>query len=141
LTEAARLLRVGPALEGRGATWRSLLTDSQVTLSLPVPVRAGLVARCPLFRGLTPEALEHLAREASVREVRRRQVLVSQGDPVSACCVVSSGLVKVQHTTVEGDDVIVRLSGTGEPIAGIGSPAGSSHTATVTALEPTRVLV
>jgi len=128
------------------ACWSKLgpggcLPDKLATLSVPLPARLSLASRCPLFRGLAPEALESLVKESSLREARRRQRLFEQGDPAPWVWVLTAGLVKVTNTTDRGDEVILRLTGPGEVLAGVGLGAGASHLVSAVALEPSQVLV
>ena len=78
-----------------------------------------ILRSCGLFQGLASEHLEPILERATVRDIRRKEVLFRQGDAVAGLFVLVSGRVKLSQLSPEGDEVILRLLGPGEICAGV----------------------
>jgi CRP-like cAMP-binding protein len=70
--------------------------------------RAGL-AGCPLFEGLEPVALEHLAESCTVRLVRAGEVIIREGEEGDCLFVLVEGRVRTEKRTPAGDSWTVRF--------------------------------
>lgn len=92
-------------------------------------VRATL-AQCPLFAGLSPQALELLASSAEQVAVPSGQVLYEPGSAPDSVYIVSNG--RLQVTATDGTPIgsITRL----EPIGEVGALAGEPRTAVIRAV-------
>ena len=103
--------------------------------------RRRLVERVPLFARLAPEQLDALATVATTRRLAAREELFHKGDPAAQVYVVASGRLKVATTSRHGDDVTFNLLGEGEVVGELPLLTGGRRTGTVSALEPSELLV
>ncbi len=70
--------------------------------------RAGL-GGCPLFAGLEPEALDHLAEVSSLRKVSKGETVIHEGEEGDCLFVIVEGRVRTQKRTPAGDSWTVRF--------------------------------
>ncbi|HEX9186054.1 MAG TPA: Crp/Fnr family transcriptional regulator [Vicinamibacteria bacterium] len=112
-------------------------TDVQTGLDF----RSHLVERIALFRGLPPESYAELVSQMRERRVPRRQLFFAEGDPASDLVVLCAGRAKLTQGSMNGQRVILRLTGPGEVLGGLGTGIGGRHSATAEALEPSHALV
>jgi CRP/FNR family cyclic AMP-dependent transcriptional regulator len=96
----------------------------------------GLLRRVELLAAMAPPSLERLAGSASWVDVAADEVVVAQGAAGDAFFVVDAGTLSVQVDGVRRD----RVLGAGDGFGEIALLAGVPRTATVTALEPVRLL-
>ena len=99
-----------------------------------------LLARAPLFSGLSEDELEALLDVTRLRSLKAREELFHKGDEGSEVYLVVRGTVKALTTSEEGDDVVFSILSQGElfgEIALLGSP---ERTATVSALTACELL-
>lgn len=73
-----------------------------------------VLRRAPLFGGVDDEAVEVLLSLARIVELRRGQVLFSQGDASSDLYVVQTGKVKLGRTSPDGRENLLSVLGPGE---------------------------
>ena len=76
-----------------------------------------VVRSAPVFTGLPAPAFEALLAGATVRAVKRGELLFVQGDPVTAFFVVLDGWVKVYRLTPSGGEAIVAVFTRGQSFA------------------------
>ncbi len=76
-----------------------------------------LVRATALFGKLEDEMLSSFLSRASVREVKRGEMLFVQDDPVHACFVVLEGWIKLYRLTPKGDEAIVAVFTRGQSFA------------------------
>lgn len=89
-----------------------------------------VLAECPLFAGLNPEAVAKLAADASAVRLAAGETLFRAGDLADNLCIVATGRLRATFPDgrIAGD--IARL----EPIGEIGLLTGDRRSATVQAL-------
>jgi CRP-like cAMP-binding protein len=95
-----------------------------------IPHRLGEV---PLFAGLSPSVLEHLATASLLRRYPAGQVLFSEGDPGEALVVLEEGQLRITRITSTGEEAVLAVV---EPPAAVGELAlldGRPRDATVIA--------
>jgi CRP-like cAMP-binding protein len=68
-----------------------------------------LLKRCPLFAGLKEEELKRIRAIASLRQVRKREVLFSDGEEAKGFYVILSGKVKLYKISPEGKEQILHV--------------------------------
>jgi CRP-like cAMP-binding protein len=68
-------------------------------------------------------------------------VIINKGAPATHLFIVVSGRVKVSASSEDGKEITFAILGPGEVVGELALLAGSEHSATVTALEPTELLV
>lgn len=93
----------------------------------------------PMFRRMSPEALEHLAEIAQVRVVPKGEVVMRQGEPGSEMCVLLHGALRVSAVS-EGHDLVLSVAGPGEVLGEMALLDGHPRSATVSALDKCQVL-
>jgi CRP-like cAMP-binding protein len=73
-----------------------------------------LLARSPLFRGASNEALQAALESARVAEVPKGIYLFHQGDKAEAFYVLIEGRARLSQLTAEGHQVIIHFMGPGD---------------------------
>ncbi len=96
------------------------------------------LADLPLFAGLSPEDLDQLYAMAETVEIKAGEVLIEEGSPGDTLYIVLSGNFEVSKRS--GDrDVAIAASGPGEIIGEMSLLEQSARTASVRALEDSRL--
>jgi hypothetical protein len=105
-----------------------------------VAKRAAALSRAALFAGLGDELARKLATESAERVYAIGEPVMREGDPGASMFVILSGRVEV--TAREGDGPTIRLAdlGPGESFGEMSLLTGAPRTATVTAVEETRLI-
>ncbi|MGD0939832.1 MAG: Crp/Fnr family transcriptional regulator [Terracidiphilus sp.] len=102
--------------------------------------RVVLMCASALFTGLSEHECKEIAACARARTFARDELLFVQGQPVRNLVLIQSGSVKSTQLSPNGNEVILWMSGSGEPV---GVPADSpacSHTCSARAMEQCRAL-
>jgi len=95
-----------------------------------------------LLRALAPDQLERLLREATRRELRPGETIISQGDEVGDfAVVVLTGGLKITMVSASGHEIILNYCGPGELVGEIAMLDSGPRTASVTAAVPSSVLL
>ncbi len=94
-----------------------------------------------IFAGLSHRDLTEILSSARMRTFARDEVLYSQGQPVRSIMVLQSGSVKHTQLSSNGDEVLLRMSGTGEAVNLQSGPHASTHSCSVRAMEQSRAWV
>jgi CRP-like cAMP-binding protein len=110
-------------------------------VSLARTEKQRLLAAAPLFASLTERHLDELASVARTRSLERREELFHRGDEGTQIYVIASGKLKVLTTSLDGDDVMFNITGPGEMIGEVALFSGRPRTASVSAIEPSELLV
>jgi len=103
--------------------------------------KRGLLANVPLLQGLAPEELDALIPAARTVSLKSREELFHKGDEGAQVYVLISGTLKALTTSKEGDDVVFSILGPGEVLGEIALLGGTPRTATVTAIDPSELLI
>jgi CRP-like cAMP-binding protein len=69
-----------------------------------------------LFEGLSPGSIEHLGAHCTHRQLRAGDRVWRRGDVAQSFITVDDGLVAVQRSTADGENVLVALFGPGETL-------------------------
>ncbi|MHA7821047.1 MAG: Crp/Fnr family transcriptional regulator [Erythrobacter sp.] len=95
-----------------------------------------------LLRALSPDQLDSLLRSSTRRELKRGEVILQQGDePGDFAVFILSGSVKVSMVSATGREIILNYSSAGDVVGEIAMLDQQPRTATVSATEPSSVLV
>ena len=78
-------------------------------------VAADALTRSPLFEGLPDDQMAEIRRIAVSRQVKKGEIIFSQGDAGNGFYIVADGVVKVFTVSVEGKEQILHILGDGEP--------------------------
>ena len=93
------------------------------------------LSQVDLFKGLTVEQLEAIARIISDKEFKKGQLIFSEGDEGVGFYLVISGRVKVYKLSPEGKEQIMHIFGPGQPFAEVPVFEGSRYPANAEAME------
>lgn len=89
-------------------------------------VAPGVLARLPLFEGVSREHFAEMARHARALHYRRGQLVAKHGEPVPGLFAVSYGMVKLSLHGEAGAEKVLRLVGPsqtfGEAVLFLGRP-------------------
>lgn len=102
---------------------------------------ARALAAAPLFTGLSPRLLHQLAERAVQRDYARGEVVFQKGDPGTAMFLVRSGLLKVYESSPEGTELVLTTLAAGAVVGELALADGGERSASVAALQPSRLLV
>jgi CRP/FNR family cyclic AMP-dependent transcriptional regulator len=94
-----------------------------------------------LFRGLSPDALAKIESRCVPKSYPRGAVVISEGDEATSMYILLSGSVKVYHTDADGRETILNTLGAGEHFGELALVDESPRSASVTTLEPSRLLM
>ena len=99
-----------------------------------------LLSQADLFKGLTVDQLDAIARIATEKEYNKGQLIFSDGDEGMGFYLVIHGRVKVYKLSPEGKEQIMHIFGPGQPFAEGPVFEGSRYPANAEALEPANLL-
>jgi CRP/FNR family cyclic AMP-dependent transcriptional regulator len=95
--------------------------------------RVALLATVPILAVLDEEALDELAKSATVRRYRRGQIVFTEGDSGDSLLVVVEGQLKASATSREGDELLLAVIGPGQSVGEVCLADGGTRSATVEA--------
>lgn len=107
---------------------------------MDVPARLTVLERVPLFRGLKPDERTAVAREAHERPLKKGDVLFRQGEEAAHNYVVGWGRLRLDQSTPDGQNVVLRFMGPGDLIGTVAVLRGIPFPATPTAIEDCMLL-
>jgi CRP-like cAMP-binding protein len=93
-----------------------------------------MLQRSPLFRGLSPPALERIAELAVQRAYRSGEVVFSQGDPGDALYAVVTGKIRISAGAADGREIFLNIMEPGDTFGEIALLDGGTRTASATAM-------
>jgi CRP/FNR family transcriptional regulator, dissimilatory nitrate respiration regulator len=104
------------------------------------PADLDAVRAAPMFAGLPGPAFQSLMAGATVKTVKRGELLFVQGDPVTAFFVVLEGWVKVYRLTPSGGEAVVAVFTRGQSFAEAAAFVGGRFPASGEAVTDGRLL-
>lgn len=107
---------------------------------MDIPARVAVLERIPLFNGLMPEEREAVAREAHERPLKKGEVLFRQGEDATHNYVLGWGRLRLDQTTPEGQNVVLRYMGPGDLVGTVAVLRRIPFPATPTAIEDCMLL-
>jgi CRP-like cAMP-binding protein len=99
-----------------------------------------MLQRSPLFRGLTPPALERIAELAGQRSFRAGEIVFSQGDPGDALYAVVTGKIRISAGAADGREIFLNIMEPGDSFGEIALLDGGTRTASATATLPSELV-
>jgi len=108
---------------------------------LGVKEKCRVLAKVPLFAGLSETDIEAIAKVSTTRSLKAREELFHKGEEGSQIYVVASGTLKVITTSDEGNDLMFCLVETGDVIGEVSLLTDRCRTASVRCLEPSELIV
>jgi len=92
-----------------------------------------VIRDAPLFQGLQGREIDSVVAVATIRSLRRGEVLFQQGAHPAELYVVAEGWVKMTHVTQNGDQIALRFVQRGEHVGGAALVRGVPFPATAMA--------
>lgn len=99
-----------------------------------------VMARAPLFNGLSKDQLEALRAIGTVKKVEKEQIIFGEGEPARGFYVLLSGKIKVYKASMDGKEHILHILGPGEPFGEVPVFIGAAFPASAHALAPSKLL-
>ena len=98
-----------------------------------------MLADVDLFRTLPPDAFDLVTAGASVRALRRGDVLFAEGDEADALYIVQRGRIAIANRSPDGRESVVALMEAGDLFGEMSLFDGQGRSAEARALEPSQV--
>lgn len=119
---------------------RSLPAKTSTTESI-MAERAVLMCASALFTGLSKDECLQIASCAAVRTFARDELLFMQGQSAHHLVMIEQGSVKLSQLSSGGNEVIMWLGGSGDPVSMHAECVSCNHTCSARAMEKCRALV
>lgn len=103
--------------------------------------RLVLMCASALFSGLSKRECEEIAACSRARTFARDELLFLQGQPVRNMIVLQSGSVKHTQLSSGGNEVLLWMSGKGDPVGVHAEAMACNHTCSARAMEQCRAIV
>ena len=100
-----------------------------------------LMCASALFAGLTERDCREIVSCSRARTFARDEILFLQGQPVRNLILLETGSVKLTQLSSTGNEVLMWMSGTGEPVNVHAGLMTCNHTCSARAMERCRALV
>src|SRR5579863_10338047 len=100
-----------------------------------------LMSASALFRGLTPKECVEIISCGRARTFMRDQLLYAQGQPVNNMILLQSGSVKHTQLGANGNEVLLRISGSGDALTVDMELPSCNHSCSARAMEQCKALV
>lgn len=107
---------------------------------MEIPARIEVLRRVPFYDGLDEAALGTVAREAQERALPRGETLFTQGDEALHSYVIGWGRLRLDQTTPDGQNVVIRHMGPGDLLGTVAVLRRIPFPATPVALEDCMIL-
>ena len=107
---------------------------------MDIPARMTVLERVPLFKGLAPGDREAVAREAHERPLKKGEALFQQGEDAAHNYVMGWGRLRLDQTTPDGQNVVLRYMGPGDLVGTVAVLRRIPFPATPVAIEDSMLL-
>src|SRR5690349_19394777 len=98
-----------------------------------------VLARSGIFQGVEPDAAESLAKEMETIDVRKGEIVFSEGEPGDSLYIVLSGKIKVGRRAADGRQNLIAVMGPSDMVGELSLFDPGPRTATATAVVDTRL--
>jgi CRP-like cAMP-binding protein len=98
-----------------------------------------VLARSGIFQGVEADAAESLAKEMETIDVRKGEVVFSEGEPGDSLYIVLSGKIKVGRRAADGRQNLIAVMGPSDMVGELSLFDPGPRTATATAVVDTRL--
>ncbi len=99
-----------------------------------------LLAKAPLFSGLSVRELEIVEQTGQTFSVERGRFIFLEGDPADRFFLVLSGKIKIQKSSPQGKEQILLIAGPGDSFGEAALFAGTSFPASAETIESARLI-
>ena len=103
--------------------------------------RVVMMCASALFSGLTKDECREIASCARARSFARDELLFAQGQSARNLVMIQTGSVKLSQLSPNGNEVILRMTGSGDPVGMPADTASCSHSCSARAMEQCHTLV
>ena len=114
------------------AVWNSHTSPSE---------KIAFVRRLTLFSDVDPSTCATIISDACEKRLWRRQTIFSADDPIQQVMMLLSGCVKITQLGLNGNEVILRLSGVGEMVGDLQPSENHTHSSTAQTVQDAVALV
>src|SRR5256885_12337424 len=97
-----------------------------------------VLARSGIFQGVDPDAADSLAKEMDTIEVRKGEIVFSEGEPGDSLYIVLSGKLKVGRRAADGRQNLIAVMGPSDMVGELSLFDPGPRTATATAVTGAR---
>src|SRR4051794_32768273 len=97
------------------------------------------LARSGIFQGVDPDAADSLAKEMDTIDVRKGEIVFSEGEPGDSLYIVLSGKLKVGRRAADGRQNLIAVMGPSVMVGELSLSAPGPPPATATAVLDTRL--
>ena len=94
----------------------------------------------PFFANLNESEISSLASKLIIRRFSPYQIIFHLGDPAGLLYIISSGKVKISHSTAEGQEAVLAILGAGDFFGELALLDDSPRSASAETLEDTETL-
>ena len=98
-----------------------------------------VLARAGLFQGVDPEAAEALSKELEMLEIRKGDVIFTEGEPGDSLYIILSGKVKLGRRAADGRQNLIAVMGPSDMVGELSLFDPGPRTATATAVTDLRL--
>jgi CRP/FNR family cyclic AMP-dependent transcriptional regulator len=98
-----------------------------------------VLQRAGLFQGVDPEAAEALGKELEIAEVRKGDVVFTEGEPGDSLYIILSGKVKLGRRAADGRQNLIAIMGPADMMGELSLFDPGPRTATATAVTDLRL--
>ena len=98
-----------------------------------------VLARSGIFQGVEPDAADSLAKEMEMIDVRKGEIVFSEGEPGDSLYIVLSGKIKVGRRAADGRQNLIAVMGPSDMVGELSLFDPGPRTATATAVLDTRL--
>ena len=99
-----------------------------------------IISNIPLFNGLPVDQLEAIKQIAIEKQIKKGEMVVSEGDDGKGFFVIAEGRIKVFKVSAEGKEQILHIFGPGQPFGEVPVFAGQKFPASAQAIDNAKVL-
>lgn len=103
-------------------------------------VAAEVLTLVPFFSNLNQTDAGALANRLVVRRFNANQIVFHLGDPAGLLYIITSGKVKISHSSSDGQEAVLAILGNGDFFGELALLDDSPRSATAEAIEPTETL-
>ena len=98
-----------------------------------------VLARSGIFQGVDPDAAESLAKDLEMVDIRKGEIVFSEGEPGDSLYIVLSGKIKVGRRAADGRQNLIAVMGPSYMVGELSLFDPGPRTATATAVLDTRL--
>jgi CRP/FNR family transcriptional regulator, cyclic AMP receptor protein len=98
-----------------------------------------VLARSGIFQGVDPDTADALAKEMETIEVRKGEIVFSEGEPGDSLYIVISGKIKLGRRAGDGRQNLIAVMGPSDMVGELSLFDPGPRTATATAVVDTRL--